>query len=140
MSGITYSGTAKNFSSDCIDSTSESTSNLSSPMRRVASSYFRKAHILYVGGNCHLKLEGSKAYASYTYLPYLLDPVLRLEAAVQDPGARGPGTYKLSPDVSRIQDLATNKFLYNTSTLTFLHCLPSLYYPWSSRFLQHHTN
>ena len=129
MSRITYLGTAKNFSSDYINSTLESTLNPSPPIRRVASSYFRKAYILYVGGNYHLKPEGSKVYASYTYLLCLFNPVLRLEATVQDPGARGAGTYKLSPDVSRIQDLATNKFLYNTSTLTFLHCLPSLYYP-----------
>ena len=62
----------KNFLSNYIDSTLESVLNLSSLIKRVASLYFIKAYILYIGDNYYLKLERSKVYAPYTYLLYFL--------------------------------------------------------------------
>ena len=49
-----------------------------------------------------LKLEGSKAYASYTYLPCLFDPVLRLSqrlrSRIRDPGGMpAPNVSPLAP-------------------------------------------
>lgn len=71
MSKITYLGTAKNFLNNYINLTLKSAINLSSLIRRVASSYFIKAYILYIGDNYYLKLKKNKVYAFYTYLLYL---------------------------------------------------------------------